>query len=71
MARLTDEEKTDLLRVLVRKNQGGKASGESVANQPPPPRRLTPLEYIEFATWASQFDRSVKPVAFGGEHWKL
>ena len=69
MARLTEDEKRELLRIA----DAGPIGGDTgVAEEREPPRRLlTPLEYAEIATFASRFDRSVKPVRFDGEHWKL
>jgi hypothetical protein len=41
------------------------------AARPPPPRLLSPKEYVEFATFAARFYRGSKPVRFDGNHWKL
>ncbi len=32
---------------------------------------MSPRAYIEFATFAAKFGRSVKPVRFIGDNWKL
>ena len=52
------------LKVQALTNNPARAEGEAR-------RLLTPREYTEFATFASRFDRSRKPVAFDGTHWKL
>jgi hypothetical protein len=71
MARLTDEEREELLRATRGRTEETGTAPDCIGSEPPRSRLLTPLEYIEFATFASRFDRSAKPVAFGGEHWKL
>lgn len=71
MARLSDEDKQELLRVAAGWSTAADASKPAAASGQPPRRLLTPREYIEFATFASRFNRSRKPVAFDGPHWKL
>jgi hypothetical protein len=33
--------------------------------------RLSPVEYMEFLTFAARFARQRKPMIFPGKHWKL
>lgn len=60
MARLTEQEKIQLQLAAERKTP----------RQPPVPR-MTPEQFAEFATFASQFSTAPKPVRFEGQHWKL
>ena len=68
MARLTPEEREELLRV------------SKLDLRPPPDLEKdrwvpqTPegrLRYMQFAAQAAKFFKGTKPVRFGGEHWKL
>lgn len=60
MTRLTEMEKTEMLRL---RKQG--------ASPPPALRRQSARSYIEFATFASRFNRAAKPVRFEGKCWRL
>ena len=60
MARLSEREKGQLLAATRRKT--GSA---------PKPVVRSARDFLEFATFASGLNRVVKPVRFGGEHWKL
>jgi hypothetical protein len=60
MARLTNDEKTQLLRGAAQK-----------APSPPRPADRPARDVLEFATFASSFKSAPKPVRFGGSHWKL
>jgi hypothetical protein len=60
MAKLSDKEKEQFL-----------AASERKASTQPPMRRLSPREFVEFATFASRFSRPEKSVRFGGANWKL
>jgi hypothetical protein len=60
MARLSKSERAQL-----------KAAAERRGPRPPRVPPLPPRAYLEFATFAARFDRSIKPVRFTGEHWKL
>jgi hypothetical protein len=61
MARLTDTEKRQLLEATTRRTE------------PAPPRapRISMKAYVAFATFASRFARTPKPVRFVGDNWKL
>jgi len=61
MARLSDTEKRQLVAATKRRP----------AKSPPPPRPMSPREYMEFATFAARFARGSKPVRLGGDEWKL
>lgn len=69
MARLSSEEKAELLRVAHARATLGAPPRRG--SEPPPRRLLTPREYLEFATFASRLDRSRKPADFSGTNWKL
>jgi hypothetical protein len=69
MARLTEDEARELLRATAVPETG--RAVQEPGTPRPLQRRLTPLEYAEFATFAARFDRSTKPVRFGGALWKL
>jgi hypothetical protein len=58
MARLTETEKVQLLRPIK-------------IDAPVPPSRLSFRDYLEFATFASRFNRGTKPVRFKGKYWRL
>jgi hypothetical protein len=60
MARLSEREKEQLLTATRRKTR----------RAPRAPAR-PPRDVLEFATFASTFAPVVKPVRFGGQHWKL
>lgn len=60
MARLTKQEKMQLLDAAARK--------EPRAPQLP---AASPAQFVAFATFASGFKSTPKPVRFGGSHWKL
>lgn len=61
MARLSDIEKRELIA----------ATKRHPAKSAPPPRSMSPREYVEFATFAARFARGSKPVRFVGAEWKL
>ena len=61
MARLTETEKRQLVAATKRRP----------AKFVPPPRPMSPREYVEFATFAERFARGSKPVRFVGDEWKL
>ena len=58
MAKLSEAEKREFLRAKAPLRE-------------PAHRRLSVREYIEFATFASRFSRTTKPVNFTGKAWKL
>jgi hypothetical protein len=60
MARLSEREKREL-----------KAAARRTAPRPPAAPLRTPVDFLAFATFASQFKSAPKPVRFGGDHWKL
>jgi hypothetical protein len=61
MTRLSESEKQQL-----------KSPRPGKSPQPAPAVKvMSPAAYMEFATLAARFDRSVKPVRFEGAHWKL
>jgi hypothetical protein len=60
MARLTEEEKAELRRPWPRHEI-----------RPPTAPRLSFLAFLEFATFASRFQRGVKPVRFTGKYWRI
>jgi hypothetical protein len=60
MARLSDQEKGQLLAAARRKVS------------PPPPVPVRPADdFLAFASFASSLKPVPKPVRFGGAHWKL
>ena len=61
MARLSETEKRQLVAATKRRP----------AKSAPPPRPMSPREYVEFATFAARFARGSKPVRFVGDEWKL
>ena len=61
MARLSKTEKRQLIA----------ATKRSSAKPAPAAPLLSPRAYVEFATFAAKFDRSIKPVRFIGDNWKL
>lgn len=69
MARLSEEEKQTLR--AMRHVQPQKSEARTGESREPASPALTPREYVEFATFASRFDRSHKPVRFTGDQWKL
>lgn len=60
MARLTEEEKTEI-----------RAAAERPRVVQPQVTKMSPAAYAAFATFASRLSRAEKPVRFGGKHWKL
>ncbi len=64
MARLTPAEKAALLA-------GTRPLGSTRPAAPAPPPKLSPREYLDFATQASRLVTTPKPVRFTGEHWRL
>ena len=58
MARLTETEKVQLLRPVK-------------IDAPAQALRLSFRDYLEFATFASRFNRGIKPVRFKGKYWRL
>lgn len=60
MARLNNTERAQLKEAVERR-----------VVRPPPVPPVSPRSYLRFATFAARFNRSVKPVCFTGEHWKL
>lgn len=61
MARLSEIEKRQLVAATKRRP----------VKSAPPPRPMSPREYVEFATFAARFARGSKPVRFVGDEWKL
>jgi hypothetical protein len=61
MARLSSTEKRQWVAATKRRS----------APPAPPPRLMSPREYVEFATFAARFSRAKKPVRFVGDEWKL
>jgi hypothetical protein len=60
MARLSEHEKGQLMAAAARKSEPA-----------PKPGVRSFRDYLEFATFASNLSRVVKPVRFAGKHWKL
>ena len=60
MARLSKTEQAQLKKAVAQRSP-----------VPPPPQPMSPRAYIQFATFAARFDRSIKPVRFSGDQWKL
>jgi hypothetical protein len=48
-----------------------KEAAERRALSPPPLVPVAPRAYLKFSAFAARFNRSIKPVRFIGDHWKL
>jgi hypothetical protein len=64
MARLTHAEKAALLA-------GIRPPSRTPQPAPPPLPKLSPREYLDFATQVSRLTPTPKPVRFAGDQWRL
>ena len=67
MTKLTETEKAQLKRAA-RFNRSARSGRQP---NDPRPAALSPADFMEFATFASQFSRRPNRTPFKGNHWKL
>ncbi len=68
MTRLTAEERNEWARLAAKPFLQGPAARRTPIVEATAEARL---RYIRFATDASVFYKGIKPLRFGGNHWKL